>query len=185
MLFRSQNIYTTQFATKVEMNSKITQTKDEINLEVSRKVGNDEVISRINQTPESITIQANKVNIGGVINAINNNTTTTIDGNKITTGSITASKVASDIITTNNFNAQEINANNITSGTISGRTIRGGSINGTAIKGGSIKIGNRETTIASNGEVSIYPDTGGVYRFADGATRFNANKGIEIGRAHV
>ena len=175
-----QNIYTTQFATKVEMNSKITQTKDEINLEVSRKVGNDEVISRINQTPEAITIQANKVNIGGVINAINNNKTTTIDGNKITTGSITASKVASDVITTNNFNAQEINANNITSGTISGRTIRGGSINGTSIKGGSIKIGNRETTIASNGEVSIYPDTGGVYRFADGAVRFNANKGTVI-----
>ena len=51
-----QNIYTTQFATKVEMNSKITQTKDEIDLEVSKKVGNDEVISRINQTPETITI---------------------------------------------------------------------------------------------------------------------------------
>ena len=205
-----QNIYTNQFATKIELNSKITQTATEINLEVSKKVGNDEVISRINQTPEAITIQANKVNIGGVINAINNNTTTTIDGNKITTGSINASKVASDIITTNNFNAQNINANNITtgtlstsrlssdvittknfnaqsinadnikSGTISGRTIRGGSINGTSIKGGSIKIGSRETTIASNGEVSIYPDTGGVYRFADGAVRFNANKGAVI-----
>lgn len=175
-----QNIYTTQFATKVEMNSKIKQTKDEINLEVSRKVGNDEVISRINQTPEAITIQANKVNIGGVITAINNNTTTTIDGNKITTGSITASKVSSDVITTNNFNAQKINADNITSGTIKGRTISGGSINGTSIKGGSIKIGKRETTIASDGEVSIYPDTGGVYRFADGALRFNANKGAVI-----
>lgn len=173
-----QNLYTTQFATKIEMNSKITQTKDEINLEVSRKVGNDEVISRINQTPEAITIQASKVNISGVINAINNNTTTTIDGNKITAGSITASKVSSDVITTNNFNAQKINADNITSGTIKGRTISGGSINGTAIKGGSIKIGNRETTISNNGEVGIYPDTGGVYRFADGAIRFNANAGI-------
>lgn len=128
-----QNIYTTQFATKVEMNSKITQTKDEINLEVSRKVGNDEVISRINQTPEAITIQANKVNIGGVITAINNNTTTTIDGNKITTGSITANqiksgtisadKVTSDVITTNNFSAQEINADKIKAGTLSAASI--------------------------------------------------------------
>ena len=124
-----QNIYTDQFATKVEMNSKITQTATEINLEVSKKVGNDEVISKINQTSETITIQANKVNIGGVITAINNNTTTTIDGNKITTGSITANqiksgaitadKVSSDIITTNNFSAQNINANKITSGTLS------------------------------------------------------------------
>ena len=122
--------------------------------------------------------------------AINNNTTTTINGDKITTGSITtnqiktgavtADKVSSDVITTKNFNAQSINADNITTGTIRGRTISGGSINGTSIKGGSIKIGNRETTIANNGEVSIYPDTGGVYRFADGAVRFNANKGAVI-----
>lgn len=176
----ASNIYTTQFATKVELSSSISQTKDEINLEVSKKVGKNEVISSINLTSEAATIQANKVNIGGVINAINNNTSTTINGNKITTGSITASKVASDVITTNNFNSQNINADNITSGTIKGRTIKGGSINGTSIKGGSIKIGNRETTIASNGEVSIYPDTGGVYRFADGAVRFNANKGTVI-----
>ena len=123
------NLYTTQFATKVELSSAISQTSEEINLEVSKKVGNDEVISRINQTSETITIEANKVNIGGVITAINNNTTTTIDGNKITTGSITtnqiksgaitADKVSSDIITTNNFSAQQINADNITSGTIS------------------------------------------------------------------
>ena len=99
-----QNIYTTQFATKVEMTSKITQTKDEIDLEVSRKVGNDEVISKINQTPETITIQASKVNIGGVINAINNNTTTTIDGDKITTGTLNADKVNGGTISGSSIN---------------------------------------------------------------------------------
>lgn len=123
-----QNIYTTQFATKVEMNSKITQTKEEINLEVSKKVGKNEVISSINLTSEAATIQASKVNISGVINAINNNTSTTINGNKITTGSITASqikagtitadKVSSDIITTSNFSAQNINAEKITTGVL-------------------------------------------------------------------
>ena len=138
-----QNIYTDQFATKVEMNSKITQTATEINLEVSKKVGNDEVISKINQTSETITIQANKVNIGGVITAINNNTTTTIDGNKITTGSITtnqiksgaitADKVSSDIITTNNFSAQNINANQITSGSLSANRVSGGTLTGSNI----------------------------------------------------
>lgn len=161
----AQNIYTTQFATKVEMNSKITQTKDEINLEVSRKVGNDEIISKINQTPETITIQASKVNIGGVINAINNNTTTTINGDKITTGSITANQiksgtitadeikgrtitayeikggtitaneVSSDIITTRNINAQTISCNQLNGGSISGQ-----SITGSTITGGSISI---------------------------------------------
>ena len=67
-----QNIYTTQFATKVEMNSKIKQTKDEIDLEVSKKVGKNEVISSINLTSEAATIQASKdqINISHYINIL-------------------------------------------------------------------------------------------------------------------
>lgn len=124
----ASNIYTTQFATKVELSSSISQTAKEINIEVEEKVGKEEVIARINLTKETATIQANKVNISGVISAINNNTSTTINGNKITTGSITASqiktgtitadKVSSDIITTNNFSAQNINAEKITTGVL-------------------------------------------------------------------
>ena len=45
--------------------SKIEQTADEINSEVKKKVGNNEIISRINQSAEKITIDANKVNISG------------------------------------------------------------------------------------------------------------------------
>lgn len=198
-----QNIYTTQFATKVEMNSKITQTKDEINLEVSRKVGNDEVISRINQTPEAITIQANKVNIGGVINAINNNTTTTINGNKITTGSITASqiqtgtitadKVASDVITTNNFSAQTINADNIKAGTLSASSI---SLKGTQLSPTYSKIGgwtvndselsSGNSTIKSNGVVGFYPQVqnGGILALNDGF-RCKAPNGVAIYNTHT
>ena len=36
--------------------SEIKQTTDAIELSVSSKVGNDEIISKINQSPESITI---------------------------------------------------------------------------------------------------------------------------------
>ena len=60
-----QNDYTDIFATKVEMNSSITQTAEEINLEVSKKVDENEVISKINQSAEQIQIEANKVNILG------------------------------------------------------------------------------------------------------------------------
>lgn len=186
----AQNIYTDQFVTQVEYKAQVNVTSKEISTIVREKVGKNEVVSSINQTAEAIKIKANKIEIDGVMTAINSNTTTTINGNKITTGSITANqiksgsisadKVDSDVITTNNFNSQTINADNITTGTITGRTISGGAINGSSITGGTIKIGNRETTIASNGEVSIYPDTGGVYRFADGAIRFNANKGIVL-----
>lgn len=44
----SQNIYTTQFATKAELNSKITQTAQQIELEVSEKVNDDEIIAKLN-----------------------------------------------------------------------------------------------------------------------------------------
>ena len=54
-------------------NSKITQTADEINSEVSKKVGNNEIISRINQSAEKITINASKVNISGASINISSN----------------------------------------------------------------------------------------------------------------
>ena len=59
-------------ATKTEMNSKIEQTAEEINLEVSKKVGKTEIISSINQSAEAVTINANKINLNGAISANGN-----------------------------------------------------------------------------------------------------------------
>lgn len=125
----AQNIYTDQFVTQVEYKAQVNVTSKEISTLVTSKVGKTEVISSINQSAEAVKVKANKIEIDGVMTAINNNTSTTINGDKITTGSITASqiktgtitadKVSSDIITTNNFSAQKINADNITTGTIS------------------------------------------------------------------
>lgn len=151
------NAYTAQYATKVELSSSVKQTAEDITSQValtyetkdnvekqyseikqttnsiSQTVANNNtkanIVTQINDTSSQIKIEADNININGMISAINNNTSTTINGNKITTGSITADKikansitsnqVASDIITTTNFSAQQINANNITSGTIS------------------------------------------------------------------
>lgn len=57
----AQNIYTTQFATKVEVKSEIKQTADEINLEVSKKVDDKDVVSTINQSAEQITLTSNRL----------------------------------------------------------------------------------------------------------------------------
>ena len=76
----AQNIYTTQFATKAEMKSEIKQTSESITSEVSKKVGKNEVISSINQTAEAVSINANKININGVVSA-NNNFKVDKDGN--------------------------------------------------------------------------------------------------------
>ncbi|HHX80656.1 MAG TPA: tail fiber domain-containing protein [Acholeplasmataceae bacterium] len=63
----SQNMYTAQFATKVELNAKIEVTAQEISSEVSKKVGNDEIISKINQSAEAVQIDANKISLTGKI----------------------------------------------------------------------------------------------------------------------
>ena len=49
-----QNDYTDIYATKVEMSSSIKQTAEEINLTVSKKVGEDEVIASINASAEEV-----------------------------------------------------------------------------------------------------------------------------------
>ena len=61
--FAIKNDYTDIFATKVEMNSSITQTAEEINLEVSKKVDENEIISKINQSAEQIQINADKISL--------------------------------------------------------------------------------------------------------------------------
>lgn len=200
----TQNIYTTQFYTRAETNSIINQTSQSINLSVdtklsnysttnemnsaitlkaneinsvvSQKVGNNEVISRINQTPETITINASKVNISGIITAINNDTSTTIDGNKITTGSITASQVNSSIITTSNLSAQKISASQITTGTLSANRISGGTINGN-----NVSITNLSASNIKSGRLNI---TSGNYYLRMGFSEGDnpSVSGLNVGR---
>ncbi len=144
----ASNIYTTQFATKVEMNSAIDLKANQINLVVNQKLDQSDfnsanIVLAINgDGTSSASINANKININGVINAINNNTSTTINGNKITTGTITANQVSSDIITTTNFSAQSINADNITSGTIDATNINIINLNADNITGGYLSMSN-------------------------------------------
>ena len=47
----------------IEMNSSINQTAEEINLEVRKKVDENEVISKINQSAEEIQIEADKISL--------------------------------------------------------------------------------------------------------------------------
>lgn len=51
------------YLTETEARSLITQTADSINLEVSKKVGNDEIISKINQSAEEVQIDADKISL--------------------------------------------------------------------------------------------------------------------------
>ena len=79
-----------EYATLKTMESRLTMTAGSIMSTVSQKVGKDEIISSINQSAESIKIDASKVNITGFVTFDNlkNSGETTINGSNITTGII-------------------------------------------------------------------------------------------------
>lgn len=170
----AQNIYTDQFVTQVEYKAQVNVTSKEISTLVSSKVGKTEVISSINQSAEAVKVKANKIEIDGVLTAINNNTTTTINGDKITagsittnqikTGAVTADKVSSDVITTKNFNAQSINADKINGGTISASDIdlKGVSLSPTSSNIGGLNISNG---ILSNNRMTLNTYSGLISAF--------------------
>ena len=103
----ASNIYTTQFATKVEMNSAITQKANEISLVVNQKLDEEdfthaEIVAKINDDTSQVKIGADKVNIqsSDVINLLAGNTinlsskSIAIDSNKFkvtTDGDLTCS----------------------------------------------------------------------------------------------
>ena len=62
----------TGYSTTEQMNSAITIKANEISSEVGKKVGSNEIISKINQSAEAVSIDAKKVNINGVISANKN-----------------------------------------------------------------------------------------------------------------
>lgn len=60
------------YSTTEQMNSAIRQTADSINTEVSKKVNGDEIISKINQSAENVSIEARKINLNGAVTANQN-----------------------------------------------------------------------------------------------------------------
>ncbi len=118
-----QNNYTNLFATKVEMNSSITETAEEINLEVRKKVGNNEVISKINQSSEAIQILANKLGLTA------NDILDIIAGNSINLSSKNIT------INSNNFNVDKDGKMTCNNATVKGK------ITSSEIEGSTIKLG--------------------------------------------
>lgn len=71
-----------EFAPRVESRSEVRKTADEINLEVSKKVNQNEVIASINLSPEQIKILAKNLQLEG-FTSINGNFTIDEEGNMI------------------------------------------------------------------------------------------------------
>lgn len=84
----------TEYSTTEQMNSAIKVKADAIESTVSKKVGSNEIISKINQSAESVSINASKISLNGAVTA-NSNFKINADGSaetkalKVTGGSLT------------------------------------------------------------------------------------------------
>jgi hypothetical protein len=61
-----------------------------------------------------------KIDISGTITAINNNSSTSINGGKIATGTLSASKITTGTLNGNNVSITNLKAGNIVSGLVEG-----------------------------------------------------------------
>lgn len=84
----------TEYSTTEQMQSAIKVKAEAIESTVSKKVGSDEIISKINQSAESVSINASKISLNGAVTA-NSNFKINTDGSaetkalKVTGGSLT------------------------------------------------------------------------------------------------
>lgn len=121
------NIYTTQFATKVEMTSAINQTANSINLRVDEKLDEEdfthaEIVAKINDDTSQVKIDADQVNIeaNDVINILAGNTI------NLTSKAIAISSDNFSVDTSGNMTCSNANVTgvvNATSGTIGNFTL--------------------------------------------------------------
>lgn len=162
-----------------DLSSQIKQTAESISSEVSKKVGSDEIISKINQSPESISIEAKKINLRGTIVvsdlASNSGIATSEDiptnNNQLANGAgyETASSIKNTVITKDYIETLQVKAGSVDAENITGTNINGKTITGAAGKfTQSFEVDNDFLRIdASRGKVLIAPKVSG-YEFPAG-----------------
>lgn len=184
----SKNMYTSQYATKVEMNSKITQKADEITTEVSRTyetIDNvAELATRVTQTEEDITSEVTNrtqkdtelsSRITQNANSITSEVTNRQNGDNALSSRITQnannieSKVSKgSIISTINQSAEsvQINANKIS---LAGKEINLTSGN-TTIKSTNFNVDKNGNVTANSFNSNNATITGGLLHLKSGTT---------------
>lgn len=165
-----------------DLSSQIKQTADNITSEVSKKVGNDEIISKINQSAETVMIEANKINLKGTIvvgdlaenSGIAKSGDIPTNNNQLVNGAGYQTSNDVTIITKNTVTTEYVNALNVKAGSVDAENITGTTISGKTITGAageftqSFKVDNEFLKIdASRGKVLIAPKVSG-YEFPTG-----------------
>ncbi len=148
---------------------------------IETKVEKGEVISTINQTAETVTIRAEKIDLKGLVNANEFvSKYATIDDLRVTNLSV------GNKLDANQFTAANINAMNIVAGSVAAENITGNTISGKTIFGGEIRSNNyvvSSSAYACGGGMRIDLASGNIW-WANGsikaATGFMNSIGYEV-----
>lgn len=178
----TKNLYTSQFATKVELNSKIEQTSTNIELNVAKtyatKSTTDTLSSKIKQTATTVelTTTDNKTSAGITIKLKNEDGSqidsksanitlsglvkfTDLSGSGTTT--INGSNITTGTIDASKVTVKNLNASNITSGTLSASKISGGSL---SLTGNNTTITSTNFSVTKDGVITAKSGTLGGWK---------------------
>lgn len=157
------------YSTTVEMNSAISASAGEINLEVAKKVNNEDfthakIVAKINDDTSDVLISSDKLDVDAIATFTNSKLaeagSTTINGANITTGTISAATIKLKNVTltpsSSKIGGWTINSNHLVSSNSSGNS-----------------------TINANGEIYFYPTSGGILGLNNGF-RLKAPDGVAI-----
>ena len=165
-----------------DLSSQITQTADSITTEVSKKVGNDEIISKINQSAETVMIEANKINLKGTIvvgdlaenSGIAKSGDIPTNNKQLVNGAGYQTSNDVTIITKNTVTTEFVNALNVKAGSVDAENITGTTISGKKITGAAGEFTQEfsvDNSLAkfeiSNHKILLAPKTGGTYTEAN------------------
>ena len=202
----ASNIYTNQFATRVELNSAITQSSQAITQEVNRQItlvngeveevsgkvelkvdkdDNDQVVSMLNASADQIYLKSNRLKVdsdnfklsnNGTVTATNVSVSGSVSGSTITGSTISGNNISGGTISGTTITGTNISGNSISGGSVSGTTISGSNISGNAISGGSINVGNNSYYLRMGSDWTRNPEVSGL-NVAGGGINMN-NHGI-------
>ena len=144
------------------LNSSISQTASEI----STKVSKDGIISSINQTAESVKINASKISLNGVVTANNYfkiNTDGSMECNQaaiknatITNGTITSASISQGTIDNAAITNGTITNASISSGSITSASIQSGTVYNAAITNGTIENATCTNLDVQSGKIGSF-----------------------------
>ncbi len=155
------------------------------------------VISAINSSTGSTVIDGGKLSITGIVNGINNGTTT-INGGRISTNTITANQIASNAITADELKTEAVTSDKIKTGAVTALKISVDNLAAIKAKLGSVSVGgnddddgqinvknasgttkiiiNNNGILAEDGTITVRSGGGIRFREKSNTSQFNTNQ---------